>query len=213
MANFQLDVHYLEGIKTKIKNQNDSSLKKELHQLHYADIAELIEELNLDDALYLIKLLDTEKTADALAEVDEDFREKILEQLSAKEIAVEVEELDTDDAADIIAELPQERQEKVLSQIENTGLLKDIRELLKYDENTAGSLMAKELVKVLKENLPPLYNVNLISYNETGEFKPSTKARIRKFRHILERQGIEVVERYRFGRDIKAACGQLAIMN
>ena len=109
--------------------------------------------------IYLVKLLDSEKTADALAEVDEDFREKILDQLSAKEIAVEVEELDTDDAADIIAELPEERQEKVLSQIEDTEHLKDIRELLKYEENTAGSLMAKELVKV-HEDLSVLKCVN-----------------------------------------------------
>ena len=84
---------------------------------------------------------------------------KILDQLSAKEIAEEVEELDTDDAADIIAELPEERQEKVLSEIEDTEHLKDIRELLKYDEDTAGSLMAKELVKV-HEDLSVLKCVN-----------------------------------------------------
>jgi len=119
----------------------------------------LIEALSIEDAIYLVKLLDSEKTADALAEVDEDFREKILDQLSAKEIAEEVEELDTDDAADIIAELPEERQEKVLSEIEDTEHLKDIRELLKYDEDTAGSLMAKELVKV-HEDLSVLKCVN-----------------------------------------------------
>ena len=140
----------------RIRTRN---LKKQLHQLHYADIAELIEELSIDEAIYLVKLLDSEKTADALAEVDEDFREKILDQLSAKEIAEEVEELDTDDAADIIAELPEERQEKVLSEIEDTEHLKDIRELLRYEEDTAGSLMAKELVKV-HEDLSVLKCVN-----------------------------------------------------
>jgi len=159
MANFQLDGEYIGAIKELIQLNKNKKLKKQLHELHYADIAELIEALSIEDAIYLVKLLDSEKTADALAEVDEDFREKILDQLSAKEIAEEVEELDTDDAADIIAELPEERQEKVLSEIEDTEHLKDIRELLKYDEDTAGSLMAKELVKV-HEDLSVLKCVN-----------------------------------------------------
>ena len=159
MANFQLDGEYIGAIKELIQSNKNKKLKKQLHELHYADIAELIEALSIENAIYLVKLLDSEKTADALAEVDEDFREKILDQLSAKEIAEEVEELDTDDAADIIAELPEERQEKVLSEIEDTEHLKDIRELLKYDEDTAGSLMAKELVKV-HEDLSVLKCVN-----------------------------------------------------
>ena len=159
MAKFQLDGEYIGAIKELIQSNKNKKLKKQLHELHYADIAELIEALSIENAIYLVKLLDSEKTADALAEVDEDFREKILDQLSAKEIAEEVEELDTDDAADIIAELPEERQEKVLSEIEDTEHLKDIRELLKYDEDTAGSLMAKELVKV-HEDLSVLKCVN-----------------------------------------------------
>ena len=159
MANFQLDGEYIGAIKGLIQLNKNKKLKKQLHELHYADIAELIESLSIEEAIYLVKLLDSEKTADALAEVDEDFREKILDQLSAKEIAEEVEELDTDDAADIIAELPEERQEKVLSEIEDTEHLKDIRELLNYDEDTAGSLMAKELVKV-HEDLSVLKCVN-----------------------------------------------------
>ena len=71
---------------------------KNLKDLHYADIAEIINELSTDQATYLVKLLDSDKTADALAEVDEDIREGILENLSV-EIAEEIEELDTDDAA------------------------------------------------------------------------------------------------------------------
>jgi magnesium transporter len=81
-------------------------------------------------------------------ELDEDIREKILQNLSAKEIAEEVEELDSDDAADIIGELSEERQEAVMSQIEDEEQVKEIEELLTYDEDSAGGLMAKELVKV-----------------------------------------------------------------
>lgn len=151
MANFQLSEALISEIKERIVAGEDQKLVKKLQTFHYADIAEIIEELDLDEALYLIKLLDSEQTADALAEVDEDFREKILQLLSAKEIAEEIEVLDTDDAADIIAELPEERQEKVLLEIEDTDHLKDIRELLNYEENTAGALMAKEMVKVNEE--------------------------------------------------------------
>jgi len=81
-------------------------------------------------------------------ELDEDIREKVLKNLSTKEIAEEVEELDTDDAADMIAELPEERQAEVISQIEDDEHREEIQELLAYDEDTAGGLMAKELVKV-----------------------------------------------------------------
>jgi magnesium transporter len=98
--------------------------------------------------VYIIKLLDSEKTSAVLMELDEDIREKILQNLSAKEIAEEVEELDSDDAADIIGELSEERQEAVMSQIQDEEQVKEIEELLTYDEDSAGGLMAKELVKV-----------------------------------------------------------------
>lgn len=67
--------------------------------------------------------------------------------------------------------------------------------------------LAKELAKLMKKRL---YLVNLISYNPTGNFQPSLKERIRRFKGILEKEGVLVTERYRFGREIKAACGQLA---
>ena len=159
MAKFLLDKDTLELIKSLVEKRADKKLIFKLADVHYADIAEIAESLSIDDAVYLVKLLDSEKTADALAEIDEDFREKILIQLSAKEIAEEIEELDTDDAADLIAELPEERQEKVMSEISDSEHLKDIRELLTYEENTAGALMAKELVKV-QEDLSVLRCVN-----------------------------------------------------
>jgi magnesium transporter len=119
-----------------------------LEHVHYADIAEIINELDDDEATYLIKLLDSDKTSDILTELDEDIREAILGNLSSKEIASELEELDTDDAADIIGELPKEQVQDVISKIEDREHAKDIVDLLRYAENSAGGLMAKELVKV-----------------------------------------------------------------
>jgi magnesium transporter len=159
MPKFEISNSGINVIKDLINKGSDKRLRKRLKDLHYADIAEVIYELSTKQATYLVKLLDSEKTADALAEVDEDIREGILERLSAKEIAEEIEELDTDDAADLIAELPEDRQEIVMSQITDSDHVEDIRELLTYQENTAGGLMAKELVKV-EENLSVLKCLN-----------------------------------------------------
>ncbi len=143
---------FLEKIKTLINENKNKVLKKELGNFHYADIADLIKQVSLDEAIYIVKLLENDISAEALAEVDESFRERIISKLSAKEIAEEIEELDTDDAADLVGELPEILQEKVLSKIEDAEHSQDIRELLNYDEGTAGALMAKELVSV-NENL------------------------------------------------------------
>jgi magnesium transporter len=148
MTPFQLNDELLALIKSDIEQQNKSALKKRTQEYHYADLAEIIDELSVEEGVYLIKLLDSEKTSDVLTEVDEDIREKILELLSDKEIAGEVEELDTDDAADLIAELPEERQAEVIAEIEDVERAQDIQELLTYDEDSAGGLMAKELVSV-----------------------------------------------------------------
>ncbi len=145
---FQLTDELIEKVELLIENQSDKELSKLLDEFHYADIAEILDELNLEEAMYVIKLLDSETTAEILMELDEDNREKVLKNLSSKEIAEEVEELDTDDAADIIAELSEQRQQEVISHIEDEEHKEEIRELLAYDEDTAGGLMAKELVKV-----------------------------------------------------------------
>ena len=159
MATFQINSDFINEIKDLIAKGDKTRIKSKLKSAHYADLGEIIEAISLEEATYLIKLLGSDKTADALAEVDPDIREGILEQLSAKEIAKEVLELDTDDATDIILELPADRQEKVMSQIEDDEHVSDIRDLLKYDENTAGGLMAKELVKV-NEDLSVLKCLN-----------------------------------------------------
>ncbi len=148
MTPFKLTDELITEIEQLIAQKNDSELLSLLEDVHYADIAEVINELNEDEATYLIKLLDSDKTSDVLTELDEDVRESILRNLSAKEIANELDELDTDDAADIIAELPKEMVQEVISEIEDREHAKDIVDLLRYDEYSAGGLMAKELVKV-----------------------------------------------------------------
>ena len=145
---FEITNEFLENLVGFIDKKNDSKIKNIFEDVHFADIAEVLDEVSFDEAIYIIKLLDSEKTSEILTELDEDTREKILENFSAKEIANEVEEMDSDDAADIIGELSEERQKRVINELEDTELAEDIKELLSYGDDTAGSLMAKELVKV-----------------------------------------------------------------
>ena len=145
---FEITDELLENLVGFIDKKNDSKIKNLFKDVHFADIAEVLDEVSFDEAIYIIKLLDSEKTSEILTELDEDTREKILENFSAKEIANEVGEMDSDDAADIIGELSEERQKRVINELEDTELAEDIKELLSYGDDTAGSLMAKELVKV-----------------------------------------------------------------
>ncbi|MEL4456159.1 magnesium transporter [Lutimonas vermicola] len=151
----EITKEFLEKIESLISDNKDKTLLTLLSEEHPADIAEILEGLGPDDATYLFKLLDSELSAEALLEINEDDREKILKNLSAEEIAFEIDELDTDDAADIISELPQERVTEVISEIDDDDHAKDIVELLRYEEGTAGSLMAKELVKVKETWMVP----------------------------------------------------------
>ena len=145
---FKISREFLTEIEQLISENKSQELLLLLEDIHFADIAEIMEELDDYGASYIFNTLDSEKTAEILLELDEEVREKILRGLSPKEIAEELDELSTDDAADIIAELPQHKKEQVISELEDVEHAKDIVDLLRYDEDSAGGLMGKELVKV-----------------------------------------------------------------
>lgn len=145
---FKVSREFVTQIEQYVSENREKELVELFQDLHYADIAEIMGELDDADAIYLFHILDTEKTAEILLELDEEVREKILSGLSPKEIAEELDELSTDDAADIIGELPAEVKEEVISEIQDVEHAKDIVDLLRYDEDTAGGLMGKELVRV-----------------------------------------------------------------
>jgi len=145
---FKLTNEYLQALELAIRSKDDKFLKEQLNEHYPPDIAEIVEELTLDDSRYLCSLLDKEEAADVLMELEDDVREDLLELLSSKEIAADyIDNLDSDDAADLIGELPDNKRAEVISHIEDIEQAKDIVDLLKYDEDTAGGLMAKELVK------------------------------------------------------------------
>ncbi len=148
MKTFELSKELIDNISDLILKKNNKEIKKIVKTLHYADLAELINELKFDESLYLLKLIDSDKTSEVLTELDDDLRERVLKEFSEKEIAGEIKELDSDDAVDILSELSEEKKEKVISFIKDENITENIRELLNYDEDTAGGLMAKELISV-----------------------------------------------------------------
>jgi len=145
---FELTEDLIEQIENFIEVGDNTSILALLQEVHHADIAEILDEISTEEATYLIKLLDSEKTSEALMELDEDYREEILDNLSPQEIADELNELDTDDAVDFLSELDEDIQRQVIDAIEDEEHARDIIEMLRYDEDSAGGLMAKELVRV-----------------------------------------------------------------
>ena len=145
----EITAQLIEKISEQISKKNTAKLQDLISDLHVADIAEILEELSITDAQFLYQFIAEEKSAEILVELDNDLREDLLADLTAKEIAEEViDNLETDDAADVIGELSEEKQEEVLSHIEDQEHASDISDLLSYAEDTAGGLMAKELIKV-----------------------------------------------------------------
>jgi magnesium transporter len=183
---FELTAEYLHELKEAIENKNNDLLNQRLHELYAADIAIIFNQLDVSEARYLYDLLDEQTAADVLLEVvllevDDDKRERLLATFSTKEIAEQIDNMQSDDAADVINELPEEIQDEVLSHIEDIGQASDIADLLTYDEGTAGSLMAKELVSVYIEdtvstcfdeireqtdNVDVMYAVYVVDYNK-----------------------------------------------
>ena len=146
---FELTKYFIQDVSEKLESKDFKVLKSELSELHHVDIAELIEELDEEQGKILFELFEDEDSANILIELDDENRNFVLEDLTSRQIAeVLIENLDSDDAADIIAELPIGKKEAVLAHIEDVEHASDIVDLLSYAENTAGGLMAKELIHV-----------------------------------------------------------------
>lgn len=146
---FELTKEFINDIKERLEQKDFKVLKSELSQLHHVDIAALIEELGEEQGKTLFELFEDQDSAEILIELDDENREVVLEDLTSQEIAEElIENLDSDDAADIISDLSTAKKVEVLSHIEDIEHASDIVDLLSYPENTAGGLMAKELIQV-----------------------------------------------------------------
>ena len=148
--NTELNNNLLDEIIHLINSQNTNKLSTVINSLHFADIAEIIENLSVKNAQKLFKLIhEDQKSASVLAELQDDTRKKIIETLSSKEIAENIiNKLASDDAVDVLNELSDAKRKEVLSFLQNKDDVKKIQDLLLYSSNSAGGLMAKELIKV-----------------------------------------------------------------
>ncbi len=145
---FELTDDFLIKLREAIVARNGAFVVEHFKELYAQDIAEIFNELEIEEAKYVYTQLDEQIAADVLVELDDDVREDFLASLTSKEIAEHIDNMDSDDAADVIAELPDNVQDEVLAQMEDSEQASDIVELLNYDENTAGGLMATELIRV-----------------------------------------------------------------
>jgi magnesium transporter len=145
----ELTREYMNDLRSVIDLRDDRAALAKLEDLHPADIAEIYEELSIEEVRYLYLLLDPEKAADVLVELEEDDREKFLKVLPPDVIASQfIDHMDSDDAADVIGDLAEEKKQEVLLHIDDLEQAGDIVDLLSYDEDTAGGLMAKEMIRV-----------------------------------------------------------------
>ncbi|MFH0757569.1 MAG: magnesium transporter [Bacteroidota bacterium] len=145
----KLTREYLNELKALIEIRDDVAALGKLGELHPADIAEIYDGLSLEEAKYLYLLLDPEKASDVLVELEEDDRENFLRSLPSHLIASQfIDHMESDDAADVIGDLAEGKKQEVLLHIDDVEQAGDIVDLLGYDEDTAGGLMAKELIRV-----------------------------------------------------------------
>jgi Mg/Co/Ni transporter MgtE len=116
-----------------------------LEKLHPADLADIVEELSPAEREAIFETIDNEAAADALTEVDPKMQARILESLEPEKAADIVEEMAPDEAADLLSELGEETSEEILDEMDSEPKI-EVRELLEFEEDTAGGMMNTEYV-------------------------------------------------------------------
>lgn len=144
---FELTREYTEKLKDAIASRDEKFIRNSLDGIDPSDISSVLEELDLDESKYIIDLLDDERAADVINEIDPDRRPKLLRDLDSEKINGYLKYLETDDVVDIINELPVKLREEIVAGIENEERAQYIIDLMRYEEDCAGGLMAKELIK------------------------------------------------------------------
>ena len=209
----ELTKDYIEHLQELITHKDDVVIQAVLNELYPADIAEAYKDLDLQQAIYLYLLMDGEKAADVLMELDEEDRHKLLKELPNELIAKRfVDNMETDDAVDLMRELDEDTQEEILSHIEDVEQAGDIVDLLKYDEDTAGGLMGTEMIVVNEnwsmpkcidemrmqaEEMDEIYYVYVVDYDERlrGVLplqKLITNPSVSKIKHVMKKDPISV---------------------
>jgi len=146
MAELQID-SILPDIEYLIEDQQDGALFNIISDLHPADIEDILNRLKKGKRKYLFNLLPAELASEVLPELDDPVAEDVLREVSDERLTSIIHEMDSDDAADVVADLPEDVQERVLETLEDE-VSNDVKELLEYEEDTAGGIMALEVLSM-----------------------------------------------------------------
>lgn len=143
---FELSKEYLELVVQAIEQQDDAFIRESMEGVNSADISELLEEVDTEGAKYVLDVLNNEVGAEIIEELEDDTRNDFLKELEPQEIADYLIEMESDDAVDIINDLAVRKREEVIAAISDPETARHIQELMRYDEDCAGGLMAKEMI-------------------------------------------------------------------
>lgn len=178
---FELSVEYKERFQQALDEKDNDFIITSLESINPADISALLDEFDGEESKYVFDLLSKEIGARILEDLEEDVREGFIKQFSAQELASYIELMDSDDGTDILYEMSVGDRNEVIRQIQDEEKASNLMELLEYDEDVAGGLMAKELIKanlnwnILQcieeirkqaENVEKIYSVYVV--NDTG---------------------------------------------
>ncbi|MFC2126074.1 magnesium transporter [Bacteroidota bacterium] len=147
VTNITFSKEFFDNLREAVASRDDNFIKTSLEEINPADVSLLLEEFDSEESKYVLDLLDTEISASVINDLEEDTRGRFLKLYSAEEITKFIDYLDSDDAVDIINELPVKLREEVIAGIQNEEKAAHIIELMRYEEDCAGGLMAKELIK------------------------------------------------------------------
>jgi len=144
---FELSKEFAVELQRAVDKQDNVFIKNTLEGVNSADITETLEEFSSEDSRYVLSLLDVEIGAEVISDLDDDTLKKFLKIYSPQEISEYIEVMDSDDAVDILNEMSTDIREEIITALSNQEKIDHILDLMRYAEDVAGGLMAKELIK------------------------------------------------------------------
>lgn len=143
----EITKEFMEALEASVEARDDQSILAAIGQLHPADITQILYDFDASDSKYIISILPYVVGAEIISNLDAETRRKFLRSYQAEELVPFIPYMDSDDAADMLNEQPVRYREEVLARIEDKEMANFLVELLRYEEDCAGGLMAKELIK------------------------------------------------------------------
>lgn len=187
---FELSVEFKERFQQALSEQDNDFIVASLDGVNPADISALLDEFDAEECKHVFALLTPEINAQILEDLEEDIREEFIKHFTAEELATYVELMDSDDGTDILYEMPVADRNEVIRKIEDEEKAANLMELLEYDEDVAGGLMAKEFIKVnynwnisqcieeirnQAENVEKIYSIYVVDEEDNLLGKVATK--------------------------------------